>query len=121
MSNPGTSTWLGTTKTDWMLTAAYDFKVVKPYVGYVQAKADNAPGKSKTIHLGASAPLGGGSVLASWARTNVTALDTSRKTLTLGYDYFLSKRTDLYAMYMNDRITAQPSGNSFAVGMRHRF
>jgi len=51
----------------------------------------------------------------------VTALDTSRKTLTLGYDYFLSKRTDLYAMYMNDRITAQPSGNSFAVGMRHRF
>jgi len=121
LSNPGTSTWLGTTKTDWMLTAAYDFKVVKPYVGYGQAKADNAPGKAKTMHLGASAPLGGGSVLASWARTNVTALDTSRKTLTLGYDYFLSKRTDLYAMYMNDRITAQPSGNSFAVGMRHRF
>ena len=121
LSNPGTSAYLGTTKTDWMLTAAYDFKAVKPYVGYGQAKADDAPGKARTIHLGASVPLGGGSLLASWVRTDASALDASRKTLTVGYDYFLSKRTDLYAMYMNDRITAQTSGNSFAVGMRHQF
>lgn len=121
VSNPGTSVYLGTTKTDWMLTGAYDLKFVKPYIGYGQAKADGAPGRSKTMHIGASVPLGGGSLLASWARTNVTSTDTSRNTVTVGYDYNLSKRTDIYAMYMNDRITAQTTGNSFAVGLRHRF
>ncbi|MCZ2103137.1 MAG: porin [Burkholderiales bacterium] len=121
VSNPGTSVYLGTTRTDWMLTGSYDLKFVKPYLGYGQAKADGAPGRAQTLHLGASAPLGGGSLLASWARTKVTAFDISRNTLTVGYDYNLSKRTDLYGMYMNDRITNQKTGNSLAVGMRHRF
>jgi predicted porin len=39
----------------------------------------------------------------------------------VGYDYDLSKRTDVYAIYMNDRITNRNSGNSFGVGVRHRF
>ena len=51
----------------------------------------------------------------------MTATDVSRKTFTLGYDHFLSKRTDLYAMLMNDRITARTTGNSFGLGVRHRF
>ncbi|MNT92501.1 Outer membrane porin protein precursor [compost metagenome] len=62
-----------------------------------------------------------GKVLASWARTEMTATDVSRKTFTLGYDHFLSKRTDVYAMLMNDRITARTTGNSFGLGVRHRF
>nr|WP_234305573.1 hypothetical protein [Diaphorobacter sp. J5-51] len=33
----------------------------------------------------------------------------------------MSKRTDVYAMYMNDKITNQSTGNSFGVGIRHRF
>ena len=115
---------LGHTKTNWLLTAAYDFKVVKPYLGYGQSKVKSVGGNAKTFHLGASAPLGGtGSLLASFARTRNTigGGSATRKTLTVGYDYFMSKRTDLYAMYMNDRITAQTSGSSFAVGIRHRF
>ena len=51
----------------------------------------------------------------------MTATDISRKTFTVGYDYFLSKRTDVYVMAMNDRITNQTKGNSFGVGIRHRF
>ncbi|MBS0401302.1 MAG: porin, partial [Proteobacteria bacterium] len=58
---------------------------------------------------------------ASWAKTEMTVSDLDRKTFTLGYDYYLSKRTDVYAMYMNDRITSQTTGNSFGVGVRHRF
>jgi len=121
ISNPGQGSYLGTTKKDWMLAAAYDFKVVKPYLSYGQAKADNNPDKAKTLQVGASAPLGGGSVLASWAKTDLSVTNRDRKTFTLGYDYFLSKRTDVYAMYMNDRITNQTTGNSFGVGIRHRF
>ena len=50
---------LGTTKTDWMLGGAYDFTVVKAFASYGQAKADNAPGRSKTVQLGASVPACG--------------------------------------------------------------
>lgn len=121
ISNPGQGTYLGTTKKDWMLAAAYDFQVVKPYLSYGQAKADNHPDRAKTLQVGVSAPLGGGSVLASWVKTDLSVSNLDRKTFTLGYDYFLSKRTDVYAMFMNDRITHQTKGNSFGVGIRHRF
>ncbi len=47
-------------------------------------------------------------------------LDLDGKTFTLGYDQpDLCKRTDIYAMYMNDKITI-PTGNSFGVGIRHQ-
>ncbi|GAB1386535.1 porin [Melaminivora sp.] len=121
VSNPGTGTYLGTTKKDWMLAAAYDFKVAKPYLSYGQAKADNAPGSAKTLQLGVSAPVGPGALLASWAKTDLSASNLNRKTLTVGYDYNLSKRTDVYAMVMNDKITLQSSGTSFGLGIRHRF
>ena len=123
ISNPGQGTYLGTTKKDWMLGAAYDFGVVKPYLTYGQVKVDNTGDEGKTLQVGASVPLGGGKVLASWARTKweMAASDATRKTLTVGYDYNLSKRTDVYAMYMNDKITSYSSGNSFGVGIRHRF
>ena len=39
----------------------------------------------------------------------------------MGYDYFLSKSTDVYAMYMRDRITSFSSGTSFGAGIRKRF
>jgi len=119
--NPSPNEWLGTTKKDWMLAGSYDFKVVKPYLSYGQSEADDAPGKAKTLQLGVSVPLGAGKVLASWAKTELSALDVDRKTLTVGYDYDLSKRTDVYAMLMNDKMTSQTSGTSFGVGIRHRF
>lgn len=122
ISNPAPTTYLGTTKKDWMLGGAYDFSIVKAFLSYGQAKADNAASKAKTTQVGASIPLGGpGKVLTSFAQTKLSDTNVSRKTFTLGYDYDLSKRTDIYAMYMNDRITAQDTGNSFGVGIRHRF
>ena len=39
----------------------------------------------------------------------------------LDYDYNLSKRTNVYAMYMNDRITSKSTGNSVGIGVHHRF
>ena len=123
ISNPAVpNTYLGTTKTDWMLGGAYDFTVVKAFASYGQSKADNTTNKAKTTQLGVSVPTGAaGKVLASFAQTNMTDTDISRKTFTVGYDYVLSKRTDAYVMAMNYRITHQTKGNSVAVGIRHRF
>jgi ribosomal protein L25 (general stress protein Ctc) len=122
ISNPGAGSYLGTTKKDWMLLGAYDFGVVKPFVSYGQAKADNNPNKAKTVQLGASVPVGpAGKVLVEWVKTDLSQTNVNRKTYTVGYDHFLSKRTDVYAMFMGDKITNQTSGTSFGVGIRHRF
>lgn len=123
ISNPAVpNKYLGTTKTDWMLLSAYDFGVVKPFLSYGQVKADNSDNKAKTLQLGASIPAGpAGKVLVEWVKTELSQTKVERTTATLGYDYNLSKRTDVYAMYMNDRITAKTTGNSFGVGIRHRF
>ena len=123
ISNPAVpNTYLGSTKTDWMLGGTYDFTVVKAFATYGQAKDDNTDNKAKTTQLGVSVPTGtAGKVLASYAQTKLSDTDVSRKTFTVGYDYALSKRTDVYAMAMNDRITHQTKGNSFGLGIRHRF
>ncbi|MDD2712260.1 MAG: porin [Simplicispira sp.] len=121
ISNPSPNALLGTTQKDWMLGGAYDFSVAKAFASYGQASADGSDVKAKTTQLGASVPLGAGKVLASLAHTKLSSTDLSRKTFTLGYDYDLSKRTDVYAMLMNDRITRQNSGTSVGAGIRHRF
>jgi predicted porin len=108
----------------WMLGGSYDLQAVKLFVTYGQTTHD-IDLKDKTWTLGASAPLGQGKLLAGWAQTKRSGAaigpDLKRDTVTIGYDYDLSKRTDVYAMLMNDRITNLNSGNSFGVGIRHRF
>ncbi|MFT3811897.1 MAG: porin [Acidovorax sp.] len=110
-------------KTDWMLGGSYDFRVVKAYATYGQAKTDNNSNMDrKTFSLGADVPVSSAGVIkAAIARTKMDNLDLRRTTTSIGYDHNLSKRTDLYAVYMRDQITALNSGNSFVLGIRHRF
>lgn len=107
------------TKKDWMLGGSYDFTVAKAFLTYGQA-ANNLTPKAKTTSVGVSAPVGAGKVMAAYANTSLDS-GVSRKTASLGYDYFLSKRTDVYAVLMNDKITAKSTGNSFGIGIRHSF
>lgn len=120
LTNPTVTTFTPlNTKTDWMLGGSYDFSVAKAFLTYGQASNDLTP-KAKTTSIGASAPVGAGKFLAAYAQTKIDG-GASRKTASFGYDYFLSKRTDIYAVYMNDKITAKSTGNSFGVGIRHSF
>ena len=111
----------GSKRTNWMLGGSYDFKVVKLFATYGQSKNDVTDAKLKTATLGASVPMGAGKILAAYARTRNNLLDATRQTLTVGYGYDLSKRTDLYAVLMNDKLSGLSAGNSYAVGVRHRF
>ena len=61
-----------------------------------------------------------GKLLAGFATTRVEG-GNKRDTLTVGYDYNLSRRTDVYANVMHDKITTFTGGTSYAVGMRHKF
>ncbi len=109
----------------WFVGGGYDFNVAKLFATYQKTSVDTVNQDFKTWSLGASAPVGAGKVLAAWAQTKadnvVPGTSATRNTASLGYDYNLSKRTDVYAIYMNDRVTSLSSGNSFGVGIRHKF
>jgi predicted porin len=76
----------------------------------------------KTYQLGLSIPIKTSQILMSAARSNGTgAPGMQRKTATLAYDYYLSKRTDAYAAVMFDDVANTGSGTSVGVGIRHRF
>lgn len=127
----------GTDFATWQLGASWDFGAAKLFGQIADTQIDGSragpPPLNKTIalrtwQLGVSVPIGAGSLLASAARTqrelNFTGLgaeDQARTTMSVGYDYNLSRRTDVYAVVMHDRVTDLDSGNTAALGVRHRF
>ncbi|MDQ1919742.1 porin [Massilia antarctica] len=115
-------------QTGFYLGARYDFSVLKAFVTYRKNNDDAAAAREmddKTFTLGASVPTASGAILVGYANTerggNLLAADLKRDTLSVGYDHNLSKRTDLYTIFMSDKITASSRARSFAAGVRHRF
>lgn len=113
------------TRKVWMVGAAYDAGDAKGFASYGRSTAEITRYAANTTSLGISAPLGikkQGLFLAAIARTEVSGpFNGQRVTASVGYDYFLAKRTDLYAIAMRDRMTSFRSENSFGFGIRHRF
>ncbi len=135
-----------------LLVANYDFGVVKAYFAYGVDKGFNSaplgnasnpfgrvpPPTPSTdgdeILLGLSAPLGHGTVLASVMRKNdKTSFNQDSRAWGIGYQYPLSKRTQLYtafgaiinkngAGYTVANNTETGSGDrGFNLGLRHSF
>ncbi|RJF92515.1 porin [Noviherbaspirillum saxi] len=104
---------------------SYDFSFAKLFGSVQKTERTVTDLESSTYQLGASIPVSqAGKVLASWSQTkaDVTPVrETTRNTAAIGYDYTLSKRTDLYAVYLRDKVTGNSAGNSYAVGIRHQF
>jgi len=131
----------------WQLAGSYDFSVVKLFAHLGQVQNDGTETAPldvtyKIWDLSASAPIGTGYVLAGYASRKTSDAvgavpataaggNKERRVFTAGYDYFLSKRTDVYAMLMNDRTVTnslpappQPltaSATNVGIGLRHRF
>lgn len=104
--------------------AAYDFKAAKAFASYSRNRTDGSGRDTKTAHIGLAVPQGAGKWLLAWARAteraNVKA-PFRRNTAAAGYDYNMSVRTDVYAVYLYDKLTTARSGNTYAVGIRHRY
>lgn len=108
--------------------AAYDFKAVKAYATYARNAQDGNGRTTRTTHLGLAVPQGAGRWMLAWARanehTNAHAIGKAafrRDTAAAGYDHQLSLRTDLYTVYLYDKLSTARSGNTFATGIRHKF
>jgi predicted porin len=131
----------------WQLAASYNFNVVKVYghIGQIQNDGTEAAPldvKYKIWDLSASVPIGVGSVLVAYANRKTddgvapaaaTAFggNKKREVYSIGYDYFLSKRTDVYAVVMHDKTLSNTlpapgrlidaSATNVGVGIRHNF
>ncbi|MBV6306982.1 porin [Candidimonas humi] len=126
------------------LALSYDFDVVKLYAAYGQTRngwfsgpniGDSVPSnmwarsglRVNSYTVGASVPVtSNGKLMASWTMADPNDDSYTQHVYSLGYDYSLSKRTDLYAMasYAH-HVLFQPEGSMKAatagVGIRHQF
>lgn len=133
----GTTTVAGlTSQSVAQVGASYDLKFAKMYGQYMYTHNNDSFGNYSvnTGQLGATIPLGVGHIMVSDAYSrDQGGFKLTHNTWALGYDYPLSKRTDVYAAYMSDRYTGGQSaiaiaagatvgtGNTAGVGLRHAF
>ncbi|MBN3831893.1 porin [Burkholderia sp. Ac-20344] len=108
------------------LNVSYDFRFVKLYAQYMNVEDRSRTGNfhGNTGQAGMSVPIGVGVLLASYAYTRSSGATTDgqhRSTGALGYDYSLSKRTDLYAAIKLDHFSNESTGVTYGAGMRTRF
>lgn len=109
----------------YLAGAAYDTKYVKLYAAAQTTSNVSAQTGSHTYELGTTVRLTPANlILAEWARTaHSKPLDKSdvRNTASLAYEYVLSRRTFVYAVYSYDKLSGNPTGNTLGVGMQHTF
>lgn len=107
--------------TTWQLSGSYDVKVAKLFAQLGKVSNDTTRNKYDIVGLGASVPVGDlGKVLMQWGQIDPKT-GAKRTTVSVGYDYNLSKRTDVYGVYMSDKLSGLSAGNNYGVGVRHRF
>jgi predicted porin len=106
------------------LAAAYDLGVVR-LGGYYARSMTGANGsvKGKVWQLSATAPLGSGLLKAAYYSVdpNDAVANDKVKKLGLGYNYNLSKRTNLYFDTGFAKADLKNNNNAYAFGLRHYF
>jgi len=113
-----------TTQSVANLGVSYNFNFVKVYGQYQHIWDSVASGDVgiNTGQLGVSIPVGTGAILASDAYSKSEGGSTVyRNTWAIGYDYPLSKRTDIYAAFLSDRASRLSSGDTLGAGIRTTF
>lgn len=124
----GTASTVADTRKYSLVGASWDFGVAKIVGSYNQAK--NATFKDKEYQVGVSLPFGAASVAAGYthvksdARVGTNTNDATGFSLLGTYD--LSKRTTLYAGYINMKAetvngAAEAKRSQFGTGVRHTF
>ena len=100
----------------------YNFGVVKPILYFAQGKTDAGGNtKAKVVMIGATAPLGNGLLKAMYFDLNSDVDSRDRSKFGLGYNYTLSKRTNLYFDIGQAKQKNLESNTAYAVGVKHVF
>lgn len=99
----------------WDLGGSYDLGMVKLAAVYGRDLDIDAAGHDrKKYMLGLTVPVGAGAVLASYNKAKQdTAGNPNGRQIAVGYQYNMSKRTNLYAVYSD---ISNKDGATFSVG-----
>ncbi|MDM0046174.1 porin [Variovorax dokdonensis] len=106
--------------TTWQLGASYAFEKVKLFGQHGRVQNETTTRDYNLTEAGLSVTFASSRAMLSYGTINPDVGPT-RDTISLGYSYLLSKRTDVYAVVMSDKIEGLSAGNNYAVGMRHSF
>ena len=112
-----------TIESTWQLGATYNFGIARLFGLYTQTQDRGLDVRSHISSIGATLPIGPGSVQAAGGYTTVTgpAVDRRHMSFSAAYLYPYNSLTDLYVVGMDDRIRGQTKGLSVAAGVRLRF
>lgn len=109
---------------DVLVGFSYDFSLAKLYAQYqfIENRIVTGDVRMNGAQLGVSIPVGTASILTSYMLTRSSgAAHTRRNTWDIGYDYPLSKRTDVYVAFGLDKLSGLSIGKTYGVGIRTRF
>jgi predicted porin len=100
----------------------YNFGVVKPILYYAVGKTGtNGDTEAKVWMIGATAPLGLGVLKAMYFDLDSDVDTGDRSKFGLGYNYLLSKRTNLYFDIGQAKQTDRENNRAYAMGVKHTF
>lgn len=107
----------------WQLGASYNLGLATLFGQYTHTRDRGLEVKSDIVSVGASVPLGPGTMHAQIATSKADGSSVSRKqtSTSAAYVYAYDSVTDLYVIGMDDRVRGQTRGVSAAVGVRYRF
>ena len=90
--------------------------------GHIKTEATQ-PNRTTLYQLGAAVPIGTSLILVAYGRSHLTTpvMASTDRTTSLGYDYFLSKNTDVYVAALHEKLSFVSAGYAFAGGLRLRF
>lgn len=104
--------------------ASYDFGKVKVYGSTSHTRFDKGR-KNWLYDAGLSVPWSANTALMMEVARTTSKMpgnpDTHRTTASLGYDYRLSKRSDVYLIYSYDKRSNAGSAGTTALAIRHLF
>lgn len=105
------------TATEFALGGSYDFGVAKLFATYQSNKPSGGvvTSSSKAESISATAPAGPGTVVVSYAKSNMATSNTGASGETLAYLYPMSKTVTVYGAYTAMSQDSATNGNSVAV------
>lgn len=101
----------------------YDLGMVKLIGYYARGKTNGGNDTNKSVQIAATAPIGGGKLKAGWIRMDPQGNDNNLTKIGLGYDYPLSKRTNVYADLGRgtSAVNGVDTNTTYGVGLKHTF
>lgn len=103
------------------LAAHYNFGVAKLIGYFARGKTAGGDASNKFVQIAATAPLGGGLLKAAWGRLDPEGDDNNVSKIGLGYNYPLSKRTNVYFDIGLAKQDDESNNRAYAFGVKHVF